>query len=239
MSTWRSEERRRLVGSDNLPIAAIVDYGMGNLFSVKHACEQVGLRGVITYDSGQIRNADAVILPGVGAFGDAMEQLKRLDLVDTLRSAALTPKPFVGICLGMQLLMSESFEFGRHEGLGIVRGAVERLEPGEGKVPHVGWNTLIPAQGKEWSHSLLGGIGEGAFMYFVHSFIVKPANPEVVIATTRYGNTEFCSVLRRGNVIAFQCHPEKSGFIGLKVFQNLASLVKTGALQEGSTYVQR
>lgn len=224
------------------PVVAIVDYGMGNLFSVKHACEQVGLKGQITHHPREIQDSEAIILPGVGAFGDAMDQLRQLNLVDTLRAAATTSKPFVGICLGMQLLMSEGFEFGRHEGLGIISGAVQRLQPGDGlKVPHVGWNTLSlthPAA-EPWPHTLLSGLSNNVFMYFVHSFSVRPASPEVVMAATRYGNAQFCSALQRGNVTALQCHPERSGFNGMKVFQNLASLIKTGAVQQGVTYAQR
>lgn len=214
------------------PHVAIVDYGMGNLFSVRHACWHVGLEASITSSQREIVSADAVILPGVGAFGDAMDTLRRLDLVSPLKDIAASSKPLVGICLGMQLLMAESFEFGRHSGLGIIPGAVVRLENAPGangalKVPHICWNRLYrtAGAGDPWEDSLLGGLPNGVFMYFVHSFHVKPDDETVVIAATRYGSAEFCSALRYGNIFACQCHPERSGPDGLKVYFNLASLL--------------
>lgn len=208
---------------------AVVDYGLGNLFSVKHACEHVGMQAAITSSRDEILAADAVILPGVGAFGDAMAQLRRLDLVGPLRDIAATSKPLVGICLGMQMLMSESFEFGCHEGLGIIPGKVVRLENPRGddgaalKVPHVCWDRMSrPGAGRDgWAGTLLDGLEDGVFMYFVHSFHVVPEDPLVGLATTRYGNIEFCSALERGNTFACQPHPERSGPDGLKVYRNL------------------
>jgi glutamine amidotransferase len=185
--------------------------------------------------------ADAVVLPGVGAFGDAMETLAKLDLVSVLRDIAASPKPLIGICLGMQLLMTESYEFGRHRGLGIIEGEVVRLEasadgPKVLKVPQIGWNRIYPVgldhhrdgSGTDhatWKSPLLQGLPAGEYMYFVHSFYPKPANASVVMSNTRYGPTEFCSSLRFGSVFACQFHPERSGPAGLRVYRNLAQLI--------------
>jgi glutamine amidotransferase len=212
---------------------AIVDYGMGNLFSVKQACEHVGLNAAVTSSADEVRAADAVILPGVGAYGDAMETLQRFGLADALREAAAV-KPLVGICLGMQLLMEESFEFGRHEGLGIIPGQVVRLEELRGpggvlKVPHVCWERLerVARVGRDaWAGTLLEGLKDGEYMYFVHSYYVVPRDENVVLATTTYGHIRFCSALTRGHVFACQGHPERSGAPGLKVYANLAALLK-------------
>src|SRR3990172_79408 len=154
----------------------IVDYGMGNLFSVKHACEAVGLKAALVSSAQDILSAVGVILPGVGAFGDAMEALARLDLVSVLLDIAASEKPLVGICLGMQLLMTGSHEFGWHRGLGIIEGEVVRLEPSVScgdtrlKVPQVGWNRIYEISNGSWKDSFLEGLKDGEFMYFVHSF---------------------------------------------------------------------
>lgn len=211
------------------PKVAIVDYGMGNLFSVKHACAHAGLFAIIT-DSGQeVLDSDAVILPGVGAFGNAMETLQKLDMVSALQEVAASGKPLLGICLGMQILMTESFEFGKHAGLGIIPGSVVRLDKPRGpngvlKVPHVCWNQMWRTKNghDSWGDSLLEGLPDGMFMYFVHSFYVQPESEEVTIATTRYGHIEFCSAIQYGNIFACQGHPERSGQDGLKIYNNLA-----------------
>jgi len=220
------------VGDAGRRKVAIVDYGMGNLFSVKHACEHVGLGAAITSSWRDVLEADAVVMPGVGAFGTAMETLRKLDMVDPLRQVAASLKPFVGVCLGMQLLMTESLEFGRHPGLGVIEGTVVRLEnpvgpDGVQKVPQVCWNRLFPPAGTTgaWSDTLLDGLPAGAFMYFCHSFYAKPSDPRVVLATTRYGEQEFCSALRSRNIFACQCHPERSGLAGLTVYRNLARML--------------
>jgi len=212
---------------------AIVDFSLGNLFSVKQACEYVGLQAHITSTRKGIETADAVILPGVGAFGDAMASLRKLDLVDLLRDLAASDIPLMGICLGVQLLMTESYEFGSHQGLGIISGPVVRFDnPQEDgkilKVPHIGWNRIY--RGKDnrdegadpWTDTLLAGLAEGQCMYFVHSYIVQPEDPAVILTTTHYGHIEFCSGLRKGNVFACQFHPERSGSQGLKIYRNLA-----------------
>lgn len=222
------------------PRVAIVDYGMGNLFSVGRACEQAGLQAGVSSAKEDIAAADAAILPGVGAFGDAMEALRRLDLIGPLQDFAASGKPLMGVCLGMQLLMTEGYEFGRHRGLGLVEGEVVRLDGlGDGprrlKIPHVGWNRIYPpgagvaeegAPPRVWSGSPLEGLSAGAFMYFVHSYYPRTADPSVVCAVTRYGALEFCSSLRDGNVFACQFHPERSGPEGLRVYQNMARRVR-------------
>jgi imidazole glycerol-phosphate synthase subunit HisH len=208
--------------------AAIVDYGMGNLFSVKHACRAAGLETFVTSSKEEILTSAAVILPGVGAFGDAMEALHRLDLVSVLKDVVAAGRPLLGICLGMQLLMTESHEFGRHRGLGLIEGEVLRFEgPRDGsrplRVPQVGWNRLQRPVGVAWSGGVLDGLEDGEFMYFVHSFYAKPADRSVVLAVSHYGQIEFCSGLRRGRVAACQFHPERSGPEGLKIYKNFAA----------------
>lgn len=233
-------------------LVAIVDYQMGNLFSVQQACHHAGLRSVITSSAQEINAADAVILPGVGAFGDAMQTLTRLDLVSALRDTAASQKPLVGVCLGMQLLMTESYEFGSQPGLGIIEGPVVRLNEAEmpasqsdstgsiaSKVPHVGWNRIhkveqLDAQGDQvnpgldpWAASPLTGLEDGEYMYFVHSFYAQPQDADIALSMTAYGGTEFCSSLRRQNIFACQFHPERSGPQGLQVYRNIASLLST------------
>ncbi len=206
------------------PLVAIVDYGMGNLFSVQQACAHAGLDGRITSTASDIENASAVILPGIGAFGTAMETLNRLDLVQPLRDAALSGKPLVGICLGMQLLMTESHEFGSHPGLDLIPGEVLRLpdQPiGKSriKVPQVGWNQIFGATA--WNNTLLRSTQNGEYMYFVHSFYCKPQDDARTLSTTRYGELEFCSSLRWRNIFACQFHPERSGRPGLSIYDSL------------------
>ena len=210
---------------------AIVDFGLGNLFSVAQACRAAGLQATITHDRHVIEQADAVILPGVGAFGDAMDTLRRRDLVGVLRDTPSRGVPLIGICLGVQLLMTESREFGRHAGLNVIAGEVVPLgrpqEEGRTlKVPQVGWNRIHAAGGIErWSATPLEGLHDGEFMYFVHSFVVQPEDRSVVQSTTIYGDVEFCSSVSRGPIFACQFHPERSGRRGLRVYQNLRQMM--------------
>jgi len=216
--------------SDARKRVAIVDYGMGNLFSVQNACEHVGLHASITSSHHDIASADAVILPGVGAFGDAVETLRRLDLINVLVDLAASQKPLLGICLGMQLMMTESLEFGWHAGLDIIPGTVVRFETPIGiqgalKVPQVCWNRMFKTEGVDdpWAGSLLEGLSNGVFMYFVHSYYIRLEERKIGIAVTRYGNIEFCSALRYGNIFACQGHPERSGPQGLRIYHNFAA----------------
>jgi glutamine amidotransferase len=199
---------------------AIIDYQMGNLRSVQKGFEKVGHQATITSDADVLAAADKVVLPGVGAFGDAMAELKRRDLVDPVRRAVATGKPFLGICLGLQLLFDVGHEGGRHEGLGILSGEVVRFElPSEYKVPHMGWNQLAirrPAP-------ILAGLDDGAHCYFVHSYYVVPRESAVIAAETDYA-APFCSMIWRDNLFATQFHPEKSQQHGLRMLQNFAEL---------------
>jgi glutamine amidotransferase len=225
------------MGLEQKPRVAIVDYGMGNLFSVRQACEHAGLNVRITSARDEIESADAVILPGIGAFGDAMATLSRLDLVGVLRDVAASGKPLVGVCLGLQLLMTESLEFGLHKGLGIIEGQVVKFDnPLEGerklKVPQVGWNSVHRARragvgdNRAWDDSPLAEIKDGEFMYFVHSYIVQPEDENVILTVSRYGQIEFCSSIHSHNIFACQFHPERSGSEGLKIYRNLASHIE-------------
>jgi len=219
---------------------AVVDCALGNLQSIRNAFAHVGVEAYVTSDPGRIETAHAVVLPGVGAFGDGMEALRQHDLVNVLRKVAESGTPLIGICLGMQLLFSESEEFGRHEGLGIIAGRVRRFSPlvpstdgsfGIGqKVPQVGWNRIsIPSHATAedfWADSPLEGIDPGTHMYFMHSFYATPEDPRVSLSTTRYAGIEFCSALRTGSVVAFQFHPERSGEQGLAIYRNLVRLAR-------------
>jgi glutamine amidotransferase len=221
--------------SRRFPQVAIVDYAMGNLFSVKHACEHSGMMATITASREDLLAADAVILPGIGAFGDAMRALTELDLIGVIRDVAAAGTPLMGICLGLQLLMDASHEFGRHPGLGIIPGEVlplrEAIDPERvTKVPHVGWSAIHSSSAERgaagcWEGTLLAGVAEGAFMYFVHSFFVCPVAADLVLTTTDYGGFTFCSALRRANVFGCQFHPERSGREGLRMYENLATLL--------------
>jgi imidazole glycerol-phosphate synthase subunit HisH len=229
--------------SESLNVA-ILDYGLGNLFSVKHACEHAGMQATITAAHDEILKADAVILPGMGAFGDAMESLRRLDLISPLRDVVAAGKVLIGVCLGMQLLMSESFEFGTHQGLGLIEGAVVKFDnPVEGptklKVPQIEWNNIYrhsydhDGNGKNcdsWKGSPLEGVAEGEYMYFVHSYHARPESTEVILSVSRYGQIEFCSSFQHQNIFAFQFHPERSGSEGLKIYRNLKSLIDKSGL---------
>ncbi len=198
----------------------IVDYGMGNLRSVEKGFAKVGHQAVVTSDPRQIEAADKVVLPGVGAFRDAIGELRRAGLVDPLRRSIDAGKPFLGICLGLQLLMDVSYEDGEYPGLGVIPGKVVRFDvPSELKVPHMGWNRLQVRR----PPPLLAGIDEGAFVYFVHSYYVVPDHAAVVATETDYGGP-FTSMIWRDNVYATQFHPEKSQATGLRMLKNFAEL---------------
>ncbi len=208
---------------------AIVDAGMGNLFSVQQACNHAGLAAHITKDPAAVADAPAVILPGVGAFGNAMAGLRAAQLDEAIVEAAASGKPVLGICLGMQLLMESSDEFGTHEGLGLFTGTVERLESDRSvlparKVPHVGWAPLHAPSGT-WQSDLLAGIDQGTSMYFVHSYHAVPADEGAILATSHHGEVPFVAAVSRQNVVGLQCHPERSGPQGLRVYANLARSV--------------
>ena len=208
---------------------AIIDYGLGNLYSVARACSHVGMDPTVTNDRQIMSQADLLILPGVGAFGDAMDALHRLDLISFIRDWALSGRPMMGICLGLQLLLDESEEFGRYAGLGLIPGRVIRFaDPVDAtgrrlKVPQVGWNRIFrPNCAYKWEDTPLAGIEDTMFMYFVHSYHAIPENLSAVMSVSRYGNMEFCSGLREKNIFAFQFHPERSGPDGISIYRQCA-----------------
>lgn len=203
------------------PSIAIVDYQMGNLRSVQKALEHVGASAEITSEPESILAADKVILPGVGAFGDAINELHARNLVEPLRQCVAMDKPFLGICLGLQLLFDKSYENGEHTGLGILKGKVIKFAlPPEFKVPHMGWNRVHAEQPDV---PLMKGLSPEPFMYFVHSYYVVPDDPSIIWLTTDYGE-RFCAAIRRGNLFATQFHPEKSQKEGLQLLKNFAEL---------------
>ncbi|KAB2952661.1 imidazole glycerol phosphate synthase subunit HisH [Heliorestis acidaminivorans] len=199
---------------------AIIDYGMGNLRSVQKGLEKVGYNGFITSDPEQVVSAKAVILPGVGAFADAMENLRESKLIPAIDQVIEQGKPFMGICLGYQLMFEESEEGGLHKGLSIFPGRVRRLPPGL-KVPHMGWNQLTIRQ----ASPLLEGVPSQSEFYFVHSYYVDPADPSLIIATADYG-FDFCAIAGRDHIFGAQFHPEKSSDLGLKILQNFGRQVE-------------
>ena len=217
---------------------AIVDYKLGNLFSVRQAFAHAGIAAAVTNDKDIILAADAVVLPGVGAFRDAMETLHGLDLVDVLRDKAQSGSPMFGICLGLQLLMEESEEMGRTKGLGIIPGPVVRLDPGRSsggaglKVPVVGWRQVQPApDDAAWSGTPLEGTIPGAFFYFVHSYRAQPADPATMLAVAPFGNGSYCAAVRKENVFGFQFHPERSGETGLGLYRWIARHLENSRLE--------
>ncbi len=208
---------------------AIVDYGMGNLRSVQKAIEKVGYRADVTRSPKHIADADAVILPGVGAFKDCMDNLDRLNLIAPVLKAIASGKPFLGICLGLQLLFSESLEFGHHPGLDVIKGVVKPFSPtmpdperpgGLLKIPHMGWNSIQ----RQKPVAALNGIDDGAYFYFVHSYYVEPEDEAVIATRTDYGG-EFVSAIAFDNVLATQFHPEKSQHQGLNILRDFAAAI--------------
>ena len=199
---------------------AIIDFNAGNLKSVEKALHLLGEETVITRSFQEIEAADKVILPGVAAFGDAMEQLKKYELDKVIREVAAQGKPFLGICLGLQLLFEGSDESQGVEGLHILDGQVLRIPDAPGlKIPHIGWNSLELAN----DGRIFQGIENGAYVYFVHSYYLKAANEQIVKATTEY-STHIHASVEQGNVFACQFHPEKSGAVGLSILKNFADL---------------
>ena len=198
---------------------AVIDYGAGNLRSVAHAVEHVGLPSVVTADPAVIRRAEGVILPGVGAAADTMSNLQRLELVDVVKDVIEEGKPFFGVCMGLQALFTVSEEGGEHPCLDVLPGRVRRFEPGL-NIPHMGWNQVRQLR----PHPFFDGIEDGANFYFVHSFYVEPRGREYVAGETEYG-VSFASVVCHRNVMATQFHPEKSGTDGLRLYRNFGRIV--------------
>lgn len=211
------------------PPVTIIDYQLGNLFSVRKACETLDCPTTISSDPKDVEKAGALILPGVGAFGYAMENLHRLDLVQPLLDHVAAGKPLFGICLGLQLLFEESEEFGTPEGLGILRGNVKKLPVTDSPIPQIGWNRIDPddARPEKWKNTPLAMVPESAWMYFVHSYYVNNTDPEDALCKTSYSGFEYTSAALKGSVFATQFHPEKSSREGLEIYsQWLSSLAE-------------
>lgn len=199
---------------------AIIDYGAGNLQSVKKAFDFIGAESVITNDPEVILSADKILLPGVGSFGDAMDSMEKNGLVETVKECALSGKPFLGICLGLQLLFEESEESPGVKGLGIFKGKIKKFSSDMGlKIPHIGWNSLEIKQ----NDTLFKDIPENAYVYFVHSYYLHAEDENDIATVTNYG-IDFHSAVGKNNVFATQFHPEKSGDVGLQILRNFASM---------------
>lgn len=209
----------------NTPEVVLIDYGVGNLLSVKRGLEYCGVKVVLTADPEKILAADRVVLPGVGAFANAMQTLENLGLVEVLREIDRRKTPLLGICLGMQLLLEESDEFGVTAGLGLIPGRViavpEHTASGVmQKIPHIGWSSLYSSNGMEgWQHNLLGDTLPGEAVYFVHSFMAVPASPLHRIADCVYGGHRIAAAIGRDHIVGCQFHPEKSGAVGLRILR--------------------
>lgn len=206
---------------------AIIDYGAGNLRSVTNTLKYLGADVIIAGRPEQLQGADRIVLPGVGAFGAGINSLRGAGFEEPIKQAVANGTPLLGICLGMQYLFDESEEMGRHKGLGLLPGRVVRFPPDVPKVPHIGWNQLHIQTfarmddpfGQTSSSALLAGIDDGAYAYFVHSFIADPADPADILASTDYG-VSFASIVGRGKVFGIQCHPEKSQAVGQTILRN-------------------
>ena len=199
---------------------AIIDYDAGNIASVLKAFEKLGCEVKLTREPSEILAAEKIVLPGVGAFGDAMEKLNNYGLVSVIREAVSLGKPFLGICLGLQLIFESSEESPGVTGLSLLPGKILRIPDTEGlKIPHIGWNDLTITEGSR----LLSGIGEHPYVYFVHSYYLKAGNEADVAATTEYG-THIHAAVESGNIYATQFHPEKSGYVGLRILENFANI---------------
>ena len=209
---------------------AIIDLGLSNLHNVKLACEIVGIKNVVTSNPVIISKANALILPGVGSFKEAMKRINLLKLEKIIKKSIHQKKPFLGICLGMQLLFSRSNEFGKSKGLKILKGEINRLKYSESKyekysIPHTGWNKINFLRNKR-KFKMLSGLKNSEFMYFVHSFYVKTREKNYIKSVSEYGQNKFPSIIIKNNICACQFHPEKSGKSGLKIYKNFKGLIK-------------
>lgn len=203
----------------------IIDYQLGNLFSVKQACDTVGINAEISSDRTQVLNAEALILPGVGAFIEAMNNLKKMGLDTAIREKVLNGTPIFGICLGQQLLFTESEEFGAGKGLDLIDGLIkrfpEKIEERKLKVPQIAWNTVYKYH-QDWNNTALSEIKNNEFMYFIHSYFVKPVDESCILTKTNYDGVEFCSSILKDNIFATQFHPEKSANKGISIYKKWA-----------------
>lgn len=207
---------------------SIIDYEIGNVKSIINAFKKIGVRSTLTKDRETILNSDGLILPGVGAFASGMKNINKYGLKEIIYAFVSTEKPFMGICLGMQMLLEESEEFGLTKGLGLIEGKVKKLpvhNPDYEKLPHVSWNEIVKSK-ITWKGTVLNDIPEYSDMYFVHSYIASPLNEENILAITEYSDYKFCSAVKKDNIYGCQFHPEKSGELGVKVMNNFVNLCK-------------
>jgi imidazole glycerol-phosphate synthase subunit HisH len=206
----------------------IIDYDVGNVRSMINAFKKVGVNPILSNNEEEILSADGIVLPGVGAFAHGMENLKKYNLVEIIKKYTDTNKPFMGICLGMQMLLDESEEFVNTKGLGLISGKVIKL-PTQNKIyeklPHVSWNEIKEKKTK-WNNTILNNVEQQSDVYFVHSFITNLDNEDEVLSTTVYSDYEFCSSIKKDNIYGCQFHPEKSGEIGLKIIENFINICK-------------
>lgn len=207
------------------PKVVVVDYGIGNLFSIQSAIYEVGGTPIVSSDPKAIVSAERLILPGVGAFGKAICEIKKRGLLEALFDFQRSQRPFLGICLGMQLFLEKSEEFGTHQGLGFISGSVISLKALKNKdvsfkVPHIGWNGIKALNSDGWSTPLLKGIPQSSSFYFVHSYIALPKKPCDILSVTEYKGVPFCSALLQHHIVGCQFHPERSGPLGLRFYKN-------------------
>lgn len=218
--------------ADQQTRVAIVDFDLGNLFSVQQACRVAGINAFITQDPKEVAAADAVILPGVGGFPLAMSVLKQRGLISSIKDVAASGRLLVGVCLGMQLLMDGSTEFGHTDGLGLIAGSADKLpnlDGGNGRpvpIPNVGWSGITPAFDGAWSATPLADTRAGTRFYFVHSYYVTPRQNSDAMAMSQFGSMSYCAAVRRGNILGFQFHPERSGEVGLQLYRALPPLIE-------------
>lgn len=208
----------------------IVDYGVGNLYSLIRAFKFFGIEVIVTEDAETLNRADGIVLPGVGSFEAGMRGLKIRGLEKKLFDIAESNKPMLGICLGAQIMLTQGHEFGIFKGLDIIKGKVIHF-PGladNEKIPHVGWNTILPYKEDSWPGTILNSFNKNDQVYFVHSYILEPESKENILALSTYGGYTFCSAVKKGNIYGCQFHPEKSGQVGLKIIENFINLIKYG-----------
>jgi len=211
--------------NSNIRKVSIIDYQLGNLYSVKQACDAVGMNVLITSDLDEILNADALILPGVGAFNEAMNNLKKNGLDTAIQNKVNSGVPIFGICLGQQLLFTESEEFGAGKGLDLIPGVIKRfpeaIDELNIKVPHITWNTVFKYN-QDWKNTAFRELENNEFMYFIHSYYAEPNDEACILSMTNYSGVEFCSSVKINNIFATQFHPEKSASKGISIYKNWA-----------------
>ena len=206
----------------------VIDYGIGNVRSIVNAFVKIGVSTSMTRDPDVILNADGVVLPGVGAFAHGMRNLHKFSLVEVIKKYSNSGKPLLGICLGMQMLMTESEEFGVTKGIALIEGSVVKLpvnDPENDKLPHVSWNEIEKA-GINWDKTIFSNIKNSTDMYFVHSYVAVPDNKENILSTTNYSGFDFCSSIKKNNIYGCQFNPEKSAQDGLKVIENFVKICR-------------